>query len=306
MGKFILKTQEYFLKRAMEVHGDAYDYSLSVYKGGHTKVVIICKEHGEFMQTPSNHFKGNGCPVCALRRIGRRGSESIKSGHYGITYVPSRKKWRVVIFDNNKRTFIGSFNSLELAVEAQEKEIRRIYGNGKVVDLVGEEWREIVIGEKYFISNKGRIKNANYLQRGIEMLMHPISNKGGYYHLSLNGKHYLVHRLVAKYFIGYSNKQVNHKDGNRQNNVVENLEYVNNRVNVCHGFIIINGRKYVGAHIRKRDGRYVSSIRIKDKTIWLGAFETPRGANDRYLRALLEYGLVEEYHRIVDMLSQND
>ena len=58
-------TTESFIKKAHLVHGDRYDYSKVNYVGAKTKVVIICKEHGEFLQTPNNHLRGKGCPQCS-------------------------------------------------------------------------------------------------------------------------------------------------------------------------------------------------------------------------------------------------
>ena len=57
-------TTEEFIKKAMDIHGDKYDYSKVQYLNNRTKVCIICPEHGEFWQTPHNHLKGNGCPKC--------------------------------------------------------------------------------------------------------------------------------------------------------------------------------------------------------------------------------------------------
>ena len=51
------------------IHGDKYDYSKVEYKNRKTKVCIICKEHGEFWQTPDNHMKGKGCPYCAQSKL---------------------------------------------------------------------------------------------------------------------------------------------------------------------------------------------------------------------------------------------
>ena len=58
-------TNEEFVKKAKEVHGDKYDYSKVEYINRNTKVCIICPIHGEFWQTPDNHFKGQKCPLCA-------------------------------------------------------------------------------------------------------------------------------------------------------------------------------------------------------------------------------------------------
>lgn len=60
------KTTEEFIEQAKAIHGDKYDYSKTEYQGCKKKVCIICKEHGEFQQTPDNHINSKqGCPKCA-------------------------------------------------------------------------------------------------------------------------------------------------------------------------------------------------------------------------------------------------
>ena len=46
------------------IHGDKYDYSTCKYTGNHEKIDIFCPKHGIFKQTPHNHKKGKGCPIC--------------------------------------------------------------------------------------------------------------------------------------------------------------------------------------------------------------------------------------------------
>ena len=58
------KTLEQFIDEARKVHGGKYDYSNVKYDNTSTKVCIICKEHGEFWQTPEKHLSGCGCPKC--------------------------------------------------------------------------------------------------------------------------------------------------------------------------------------------------------------------------------------------------
>lgn len=60
-------TQEQFIARCKESHGERYDYSKAVYKSWQDdKVCFICKEHGEFWQLPSSHIlRSHGCPKCA-------------------------------------------------------------------------------------------------------------------------------------------------------------------------------------------------------------------------------------------------
>lgn len=59
-----------FIEKARKIHGDKYDYSLVDYKNNKTKVKIICKLHGVFLQTPDSHLRGRGCPKCGrLKRV---------------------------------------------------------------------------------------------------------------------------------------------------------------------------------------------------------------------------------------------
>ena len=58
-------TTETFIEKAKLVHGDKYDYSKVEYVDSHTKVCIICPEHGEFWQKPNNHIHGWGCAKCS-------------------------------------------------------------------------------------------------------------------------------------------------------------------------------------------------------------------------------------------------
>ena len=57
-----------FIAMAKEVHGDRYDYSKIKYINSKTKVIIICKIHGEFLQIPNTHLLNSGCPQCVNSR----------------------------------------------------------------------------------------------------------------------------------------------------------------------------------------------------------------------------------------------
>ena len=59
------KTNADFIEQATQVHGDTFDYSKVDYKTNSSHVTIICRVHGEWKQTPSNHLSGFGCPKCA-------------------------------------------------------------------------------------------------------------------------------------------------------------------------------------------------------------------------------------------------
>ena len=59
------RTTDEFIIAAKKVHGDRYDYSKVYYVNNHTKVIIICKDHGEFTQNMINHVNHKkNCPKC--------------------------------------------------------------------------------------------------------------------------------------------------------------------------------------------------------------------------------------------------
>ena len=88
-------TTEEFIKRAREVHGDKYDYSLVVYTHSHKKVTIICPIHGPFEQSAANHLRGRGCAKCGITVTRSKGekelAEYIKSIYSGEVLENTRK-----------------------------------------------------------------------------------------------------------------------------------------------------------------------------------------------------------------------
>lgn len=65
-GSHIYSTQEW-VQEARAVHGDRYDYERVIYVRSRDKVIITCKEHGDFEQQSNSHLSGNGCPSCPRR-----------------------------------------------------------------------------------------------------------------------------------------------------------------------------------------------------------------------------------------------
>lgn len=61
-------TIKQFIEKSNIIHNYRYDYSKFIYLNSCTKGVIICPVHGEFDQTPANHFVGKGCPECGKQR----------------------------------------------------------------------------------------------------------------------------------------------------------------------------------------------------------------------------------------------
>lgn len=114
-----------------------------------------------------------------------------------------------------------------------------------------EMWKPVVGYEGlYEVSNKGNVRSLNrtipYKSQGKRAVaygkqLHAVRNKAGYCRVNLcnDGKHSakFVHRLVAEAFIENpaNLREVNHKDENPSNNVVENLEWCDSAYNNKYG-----------------------------------------------------------------------
>jgi hypothetical protein len=59
-------TQETYLKKVKEVHGNTYDYSETIFTKSSKKIKIICKIHGVFEQNAYKHLLGRGCQTCGI------------------------------------------------------------------------------------------------------------------------------------------------------------------------------------------------------------------------------------------------
>lgn len=75
-----------FIERANAVHNNNYDYSKVIYQNTNTKVCIICRKHGEFLQTPGNHLSGQKCPKCCknVKYTNDSFIEKANNVHHGI------------------------------------------------------------------------------------------------------------------------------------------------------------------------------------------------------------------------------
>jgi len=74
-----------FVEKSTKIHGNKYDYSLVEYRNNNTKVNIICKEHGEFLQLANNHLSGQDCPKCMGRGLTKE--ETIKKCQLLHNYI---------------------------------------------------------------------------------------------------------------------------------------------------------------------------------------------------------------------------
>lgn len=133
------------------------------------------------------------------------------------------------------------------------------------------KWKDIVGYEnEYQINQFGEIRTLNDSPKlkKYDVLKPQISKRNGYVYQMLykNGKEKLlrVHRLVAMAFLPNPNNlpQVNHKDGNKQNNSVDNLEWCEQSDNMKHAYK--NGLQIPSENQRKA---IINTNKLKQKKV---------------------------------------
>lgn len=155
---------------------------------------------------------------------------------------------------------------------------------------MSEIWKQMVGKPKFLVSNMGRI-----MRKDTGHIFPQHVNHNGYSCCSLcdNGKSFAVrcHREVAKAFIPNpdSKEQVNHIDGNKQNNNVSNLEWCNQSENIIHAIKVLGFKPWKNVITKP-------VICIETKAVYESASEAARqtGLNPRCISKCCN-GLLKSY-----------
>jgi hypothetical protein len=156
-----------------------------------------------------------------------------------------------------------------------------------------EKWQKINGVDGFLISSYGNVFNIK------KNKLSKISKKESYYpSVTMNGKSYKVHRLVAEAFLEKEDGRtfVNHKDKNPCNNNVENLEWVTHRENMSHAYSLKKtSSKYTGVRWHKRDCVWISEIYNGQKQIQVGRSKCETKAYIKYMQALKSMKFINKY-----------
>lgn len=144
----------------------------------------------------------------------------------------------------------------------------------------------------YFVSPDGRLFSNRY--RGFREIKGS-PDQDGYLRVTLtrDDKSFVykrLHRVIAEAFLGESNLEVNHIDGDKQNNNIKNLEYVSLRENQCH-----RRKSNVGVCWANKEGKCRAYIQHNKKWYHLGFYNTPEEAKEAYLAKALELNVSLKY-----------
>jgi hypothetical protein len=159
-----------------------------------------------------------------------------------------------------------------------------------------EQWKDVNGFEGlYQVSNKGRVKSLDRIIKnngsysGVitrkEIILKQTTNRLGYKVITLNkdGVRFfkIVHRLVAESFIinKHNYKEVNHKDLDKANNTIENLEWCSRSQNINHYYNSKNTTsKFKGVSYQKDRDKWIAYIDFNKIRISLGRFDTEEQA----------------------------
>ena len=159
-----------------------------------------------------------------------------------------------------------------------------------------EFWKSIPGYEGiYEVSDLGRVKSLGNNESRKEKILKPGLAGGGYYIVTLhkngNGKTKLIHQLVAICFLNHipckHKKVVDHKNSNRIDNRLDNLQIITQRENVYKAQGNYSSQ-YKGVYWAKRICKWQSGIRINGKSKHLGYFIDEYDAHLAYQKALEE------------------
>ena len=169
-----------------------------------------------------------------------------------------------------------------------------------------EIWKTIPNYEDYQVSNLGNVKSLKWYKGTSERIIVSSKSSNGYLLVKLcenkKCKTFSVHQLVAVAFLGHTpdgtNKIViDHINGNKMDNRVENLQLITNRENGTKdrkGY----SSKHAGVGWDKDASRWRARIQYKGRLIYLGLFEDETEAKEIYQKALFQLKIGEDLNSL--------
>ena len=149
-------------------------------------------------------------------------------------------------------------------------------------DIPGYEgfYQASIFGEIKSLPKNGTGKNSKILKPST------MPNKYSVVTICKNGikKPTTVHKLIAITFLPNIGETVDHIDGNKTNNKVENLRWCTHRENTSFRSQNIKNKssKYIGVCLNKKSNKYISKIRVGKEQRYLGSYLTEEEAHYAY------------------------
>ncbi len=180
-------TTEEFIQKAQQIHNQKYDYQFVNYKNAHTKVNIICPEHGIFEQKPNDHLQGKGCNQCGI-------ISSSSNRKYNIKYfIKKAKQIHGDKYDYSLVEYKGIYSMVKIICKKHgmfgktpDKHLHQKSGCSKCANHISKPEIEVQdfvksLGFKIQCNNR-KILNGKELDIFIPSLNKAIEFNGTYWH----------------------------------------------------------------------------------------------------------------------------
>ena len=111
-----------FRKEAEKIHRGFYKYDKSLYIDSHTDVTITCPIHGDFLQSPNAHLRGQGCPRCASSRVVLEEAVEKLLSDNSVPYIRNKRPSWLKTDNDGQMSLDFYLCDLECAIECQGKQ----------------------------------------------------------------------------------------------------------------------------------------------------------------------------------------
>ena len=215
------KAKDGFIARARTAHGDRYDYSKAVYVRDRDKIIITCKKHGDFDQTPGGHLRGLGCAICGIDSSAKKKLQKARD-----SFIDKARAVHGDHYDYSKAVYVHSRDKVIITCtkhgDFEQSPANHLMGNGcarcsGVHRYSTQEWIQEAVavhGDRYSYDLVVYVHSMDKVI--ITCAKHGDFEQVAYSHLSGNGcpscparrdqptNLYLMHNGLGKVKVGYS------------------------------------------------------------------------------------------------------
>lgn len=149
-----------FIEKAINTHGDSYDYSKVKYSTNRVPVEIICKIHGLFKQRPGDHTRGQGCPKCGLDKI----SKALKHSKETFFKKAFKRHGNLYNYDNSIYIADNEKITIECSIHGNFSQVvsSHLQGSGCPKCAIEKRANNCRTSLEDFISKANKVHNNKY------------------------------------------------------------------------------------------------------------------------------------------------
>lgn len=152
-------TKDQFVDKARIIHGDKYNYDITVYIRGDKKVEITCPIHGNFWIRGSTHLEGQGCSKCGRDKANTTIKKNSEESFFEVSNIVHNN-----FYDYSKSVYINHTTQITITcpIHGDFKQAPREHSVGHGCKICGKKKAGYVIDTESFINKASKIHNNFY------------------------------------------------------------------------------------------------------------------------------------------------